>query len=163
MAKRLFSRCDRPHVAGSGSRGERGFTSRGERGLTSRDERGFTLIEIMVVMTIIAVLVAMAAVRYDRSIVNAREAVLKQDLQALRGAIQQYTLDKQQAPQSLEELASAGYLREVPVDPITRAKDWQLVFEDVMLSPDQTGTGLTDVHSNSDAVSPNLGTAYNSW
>lgn len=128
-----------------------------------RDARGFTLIEIMVVMTIIAILVAIAAVRYDRSIINAREAVLKQDLQALRGAIQQYTLDKQQAPQSLEELASAGYLREVPIDPITRARDWQLDFEDVMLSPDQTGTGLTDVHSKSDATSPNNGTAYSSW
>jgi general secretion pathway protein G len=124
---------------------------------------GFTLIEIMVVLTIIAILVGMAAVRYDRSMVNAREAVLKQDLQALRGAIQQYTLDKQRAPQSLEELTSAGYLREVPIDPITRVRDWQLDFEDVALSPDQTGTGLTDVHSKSDAVSPNDGTAYNSW
>jgi general secretion pathway protein G len=124
---------------------------------------GFTLIEIMVVLTIIAILVGIAAVRYDRSMVNAREAVLKQDLQALRGAIQQYTLDKQQAPQSLEELASAGYLREVPTDPITRTKDWELVYEDVMLSPDQTGTGVTDVKSKSDAVSPNDGTAYNTW
>jgi general secretion pathway protein G len=125
--------------------------------------RGFTLIEIMVVLTIIAILVGIAAVRYDRSIVNAREAVLKQDLQALRGAIQQYTLDKQQAPQSLEDLTAAGYLREIPMDPITRARDWQLDFEDVALSPEQTGTGLTDVHSKSDAVSPNDGTAYNTW
>ena len=117
----------------------------------------------MVVLTIIAILVGIAAVRYDRSMVNAREAVLKQDLQALRGAIQQYTLDKQQAPQSLEDLASAGYLREVPTDPITRTKDWQLVFEDVMLSPDQTGAGLTDIHSKSDATSPNDGAAYSSW
>jgi len=125
--------------------------------------RGFTLIEIMVVLAIIAVLIAMAAGRYDRSIVHAREAVLKQDLQTLRSAIQQYTLDKQRAPQSLEELASAGYLREVPIDPITRQKDWQLDFEDVLLSPDQSASGLSDVHSNSDAVSPNEGTAYNSW
>lgn len=133
------------------------------RSLRRRRESGFTLIEIMVVMTIIAILVGMAAVRYDRSMINAREAVLKQDLQALRGAIQQYTLDKERAPQSLEELTSAGYLREVPTDPITRAKDWELVFEDVALSPDQTGTGVTDIRSKSDAVSPNDGTAYNSW
>jgi general secretion pathway protein G len=126
-------------------------------------QSGFTLIEIMVVMTIIAILVGMAAVRYDRSMVNAREAVLKQDLQALRGAIQQFTLDKQRAPQSLDELASAGYLREVPTDPVTRNKDWQLTFEDVALSPDQTGTGVTDVHSKSDDSSPNGGGAYSSW
>jgi general secretion pathway protein G len=121
------------------------------------------LIEIMVVLTIIAILVGIAAVRYDRSMVNAREAVLKQDLQALRGAIQQFTLDKQRAPQTLDELASAGYLREVPTDPITRNRDWETQFEDVALSPDQTGTGITDVHSKSDATSPNTGTAYNSW
>jgi len=141
------------------------FVARSSRSISPRRRcaSGFTLIEIMVVLTIIAILVGIAAVRYDRSMVNAREAVLKQDLQALRGAIQQYTLDKQQAPQSLEDLASAGYLREVPVDPITRAKDWQLVYEDVMLSPDQTGSGLTDIHSKSDAVSSNDGTAYSSW
>jgi general secretion pathway protein G len=121
------------------------------------------LIEIMVVLAIIAVLVAMAAGRYDRSIVHAREAVLKQDLQTMRSAIQQYTLDKQRAPESLEEMASAGYLREVPADPITHEKDWQLDFEDVLLSPDQTQSGLSDVHSHSDAVSPNEGTAYNTW
>lgn len=125
--------------------------------------RGFTLIEIVVVLAIIAILAGMAVVRYDRSMVNAREAVLKQDLQALRGAIQQFTLDKQRAPQSLDEMASSGYLREVPTDPITRNKDWEVQFEDVALSPDQTGTGITDVHSKSDAVSPNSGSAYNSW
>lgn len=117
----------------------------------------------MVVLAIIAVLVAMAAGRYDRSIVHAREAVLKQDLQTIRSAIQQYTLDKARAPESLEELASSGYLREVPTDPITREKDWHLDFEDVLLSPDQTQSGLSDVHSNSDAVSPNDGTTYNTW
>ncbi len=128
-----------------------------------RGRRGFTMIELMVVITILAILIGMAAVNYSRSIVNAREAVLKQDLQALRGAIQQYTLDKQRAPQSLEEMVSAGYLREVPTDPITKQKDWRLDFEDTFLSPDQTSSGLTDVHSNSDAVSPNEGTAYNTW
>jgi general secretion pathway protein G len=125
--------------------------------------RGFTLIEMITVIAIIMILVGIAAGQYQRSIVRAREAVLKQDLQTMRGAIQQYTLDKQQAPQSLEELAAAGYLREVPVDPITRMRDWQLVFEDVMLSPDQTGSGLSDVHSNSETVSPFEGTAYNTW
>jgi general secretion pathway protein G len=125
--------------------------------------RGFTLIEIMVVLAIIAVLVGMAAGRYDRSITHAKEAVLKQDLQTMRSAIQQFTLDKQRAPSSLDELASAGYLREVPTDPITRQKDWHVDFEDILLSPDQTASGLSDVHSSSDAVSPEEGTAYNTW
>jgi general secretion pathway protein G len=148
MTSRLANSKLRPRLARSPRRGR---------------AAGFTLIEIMVVLTIVAILVGMAAVRYDRSMINAREAVLKQDLQALRGAIQQFTLDKQRAPQSLEDLGAAGYLREVPLDPITRSKDWQLTFEDIALSPDQTGTGVTDIHSKSDAVSPNDGTPYNSW
>jgi general secretion pathway protein G len=138
------------------------FSSARPRG-GRRGSRGFTLIEMITVIAIIMVLVGIAAGQYQRSIVRAREAVLKQDLQTMRGAIQQYTLDKQQAPQSLEELAAAGYLREVPVDPMTRMRDWQLAFEDVMLSPDQTGSGVTDVHSNSETVSPFEGSAYNTW
>jgi general secretion pathway protein G len=118
---------------------------------------------MITVIAIIMVLVGIAAGQYQRSIVRAREAVLKQDLQTLRGAIQQYTLDKQQAPPSLEELAAAGYLREVPIDPMTRMRDWRLDFEDLLLSPDQTASGLSDVHSNSDTVSPFEGTPYNSW
>jgi general secretion pathway protein G len=131
--------------------------------LARNGERGFTLIEMITVIAIIMILVGIAAGQYQRSIVRAREAVLKQDLQTIRGAIQQYTLDKQQAPASLDELASAGYLREVPVDPMTRMRDWQLDFEDVLLSPDQSASGLSDVHSSSDAVSPFEGTPYSSW
>ena len=139
------------------------FASRPRSGSAAKTESGFTLIEMITVIAIIMVLVGIAAGQYQRSIIRAREAVLMQDLQTLRSSIQQYTLDKQQAPQSLEELASAGYLREVPVDPMTRMRDWQLEFEDVMLSPDQTGSGLSDVHSNSETVSPFTGTPYNSW
>ena len=121
------------------------------------------MLELMVVITILFILVGLAAGLYDRSVVRSREAVLKQDLQVMRQAIEQYTLDKQSAPQSLEDLQQAGYLREIPTDPITRAKDWQLKFEDVVLSPEQATTGVTDVHSNSDHVSPFEGTAYNTW
>jgi general secretion pathway protein G len=124
---------------------------------------GFTLIELMIVMTIIFILLGIAAVRYDKSVLRAHEAVLHQDLQALRQAIDNYTLDKEAAPQSLEDLQSAGYIHFVPTDPITHAKDWRLEFKDVVLSPDQSGTGVTDVHSNSDQVSPFEATPYSSW
>ena len=124
---------------------------------------GFTLIELMIVMTIIFILLGIAAVRYDKSVLRAHEAVLHQDLQALRQAIDNYTLDKEAAPQSLEDLQSAGYLHFVPTDPITHAKDWRLEFKDVVLSAEQSGTGVTDVHSNSDQVSPFEATPYSSW
>jgi general secretion pathway protein G len=125
--------------------------------------RGFTMLELMVVIAVILVLVAMAAGSYQRSLVRSREAVLKQDLATMRNAIQQYTLDKEMGPSSLDDLVSAGYMREVPTDPITRERIWHTNFEDVLLSPDQTTTGVTDVHSTSDAVSPFENTPYSSW
>ncbi|HEV2288502.1 MAG TPA: prepilin-type N-terminal cleavage/methylation domain-containing protein [Candidatus Acidoferrales bacterium] len=125
---------------------------------------GFTLIELMIVITIILILMGMAATRYDRSITRAKEAALHHDLSVLRSAIEQYTLDKQQAPQSLDDLVSAGYLRQIPTDPITGAKDWVPVTSDMLMSPDQTGNGgITDVHSSSDQVSSFENTPYSSW
>jgi general secretion pathway protein G len=124
---------------------------------------GFTLIELMVVIAIIMLLLGIAAAGYRRSVIRAHEAVLHQDLQTMRQAIDNYTLDKEAAPQSLEDMVSAGYLRSVPTDPITQAKDWRLEFKDVLLSPDQSTTGITDVHSNSDQTSPFEGTPYSSW
>jgi len=128
----------------------------------AREERGFTLIELMIVVTIIMILLGMAAVRYERSLQQAREATLKSDLRTMRDAIQQYTLDKQDAPQSLDDLVSAGYLREVPTDPITRTREWHADFDNVLLSPDQSNAGMSDVHSTSDALSLE-GTPYNTW
>ena len=125
--------------------------------------RGFTLIELMVVIAIVLVLLGIAVSRYEKAVLRAHEAVLHQDLQAMRQSIDNYTLDKEAAPQSLEDLESAGYLRSVPTDPITHAKDWRLEFKDVVLSPDQSTTGITDVHSNSEAISPFEGTPYSSW
>jgi general secretion pathway protein G len=125
---------------------------------------GFTLIELMVVVTIILILVGMAAVRYDRSIQRAKEAALHHDLSVMRDAIEQYTLDKQQAPQSLDDLVSAGYLRQIPTDPVTGQKDWVTETSDVLMSPDEaSGGGIDDVHSASDKESPFEGTEYNSW
>lgn len=130
---------------------------------TACGSRGFTMIEMIVVIAIILVLIGMAAGRYEKSVVRAREAVLKQDLQTMRNAIQQYTLDKAAGPQSLDDLVSAGYLREVPIDPITRERDWHTDFDNVLLSTDQTSPGITDVHSTADATSPFESTPYSSW
>ncbi len=124
---------------------------------------GFTLLELMIVITIILILAGMAAGRYEKSVLRAKEATLKQDLFVMRQAIQQYTLDKQEAPTSLDDLVQAKYLSAVPIDPITRNKDWHLDFEDVLLSPEQGSSGLTDVHSSSNATSPFENTPYNTW
>lgn len=124
---------------------------------------GFTLMELSIVILIIAILVGIAAMRYDKVVQHSKEAVLKQDLRTIRDAIDNYTLDKQAAPQSVDDLAQAGYLREVPTDPMTQAKDWVAQFDSVVLSPDQTSTGMVNVHSNSDKVSPFDGSPYNQW
>jgi general secretion pathway protein G len=126
-------------------------------------ERGFTLLELMIVLTIIMILASIAAGRYDRSVQHSREAVLKQDLYTMRQAIQQYTLDKQVAPSSLDDLVTAKYIGTIPVDPITRAKDWHPETEDILDSPQQTAAGITDVHSSSPMVSPFENTPYNTW
>jgi general secretion pathway protein G len=126
-------------------------------------EAGFTLIELMIVITIILILIGMAVGRYDRSVQKANEAVLRHNLQTIRTSIDNYTLDKQAAPQSLDDLVQAGYLRSVPTDPMTHAKDWVAQYDSVVLSPEQTTTGMTDVHSNSNRVSPFDQTPYNEW
>jgi general secretion pathway protein G len=127
-----------------------------------RREDGFTLIELMIVITIILILLGMAAGRYEKSVQIARETTLRYDLRVLREAIDHYTLDKEAAPQSLEDLQQGGYLREIPLDPITHARDWQTKFGDAVLSPDQTSVGIEDLHSNSSAIAMD-GTAYSTW
>src|SRR5215831_13603521 len=124
--------------------------------------RGFTLIELLIVISIILILIGMAAGNYRRTIIRANETVLKQDLVEMRKAIDNYTLDKQSAPQSLDDLVP-DYLRAIPKDPITQATDWVPAVEPVVLSPDQAGTGITNVHSASDKVSPFDGSVYNTW
>jgi general secretion pathway protein G len=135
----------------------------GRRGkAVGRDARGFTLIELMIVMLIISILIGMAAVIYDKTVKRAREATLHQDLQTMRQAIDNYTLDKQQAPQSLEDLVEGHYLREVPIDPVCQQKDWVTHIGDTVLSPDQTSTGVDDVHSGCEQNGSD-GTSYTTW
>jgi general secretion pathway protein G len=145
-----------------GSNRRRSLASGGNR---DSGALGFTLIELMIVITIIFILIGIAAVRYDRSVQRAREAALKSDLQVMRQAIDNYTLDKEAAPQSLEDLTNSQtpYLREIPTDPMTTAKDWHLDFGDTVMSPDQSNTGVVDVHSSSPMSSPFDGTPYNTW
>jgi general secretion pathway protein G len=128
-------------------------------------KRGFTLIELMIVIAIIMILIGIAAGMYQRAVTRAKEATLRSSLTVMRQAIDHYTLDKEAAPQSLEDLVNpqSQYLREIPKDPITDAKDWHVDVGDTVMSPDQSTTGIIDVHSNSEKVSPFDGTPYNTW
>lgn len=125
-------------------------------------QRGFTLIELLIVISIILILIGIAAGNYQRSLLRSKEAVLKEDLMEMRKAIDNYTMDKQAAPQSLDDLVP-NYLHVMPKDPITDQKDWVPQTDSVVLTPDQTTTGITDVHSASEKLSPFEGTAYNTW
>ncbi len=125
-------------------------------------EAGFTLIELMIVITIILILIGMAAGNYGRFVLQAREAVLKHNLRTIREMIDHYTEDKQTAPQSVEDLSHAGYLREVPVDPMTRTKEWLPKYDSVYVIPDQASTGIVDVSSKSTGTALD-GTKYSDW
>ena len=128
-----------------------------------RGSRGFTLIEMMIVISMILILVSVAVPLYTQSILRARESVLRQDLFTLRSVISQFTLDKQRAPQSLDDLVQAGYIKQIPIDPFTSKNDtWQLEQEDVLLAVDHQQPGITDVHSGANLTASD-GTNYTSW
>jgi general secretion pathway protein G len=128
-----------------------------------KNEAGFTLIELMIVMAIIGVLLTVAIPSYVGAVRQAREAVLKEDLHVMRSAIDSYTADKQKAPQSLDDLVTSGYLREIPVDPMTKTKDtWQTSTSDTLTSVDQTDPGIDDVHSGSQEQGSD-GQPYSAW
>lgn len=129
---------------------------------TGRRSLGFTLIEMVIVIAIIAILLSMALPNYRASIQRAMDASMRQDLFSLRQVIQEFTLDKQRAPQSLDELSTSGYLKEIPSDPCTKQKDWRVDQEDVLLAVDQNQPGITDVHSIC-PLRASDGTAYSEW
>jgi len=134
----------------------------GRRG-SKTGEQGFTLVELMIVMLIIGILAAIAIPSYVSSIKSAREAVLREDLHVMRQAIDSYTMDKEKAPESLDDLVSSGYLKVIPNDPMTHSNStWVTATDDSLMSVDQTTGGINDVHSGSGDTGTD-GQPYSSW
>jgi general secretion pathway protein G len=131
-------------------------------GFVRQRDRGFTLIEMMIVISLILILISIAVPAYNRAILRAKESTLRQDLFTLRDTIQQYTLDKQKAPQTLDDVKQAGYIRDIPKDPFTGEANWTLDMEDALMAVDQQEPGIWDVHSAS-SLTGSDGTAYSSW
>jgi general secretion pathway protein G len=132
------------------------------RGISKQDA-GFTLMELMIVMAIIGVLMMVAVPSFVGAIRQAREAALKEDLHVMRAAIDSYTMDKQKAPQSLDDLIQDGYLKSIPEDPFTHARDtWVTDSSDALYSLDQTEPGIDNVHSGSQETGSD-GQPYSSW
>ena len=123
---------------------------------------GFTLIELMIVMAIVVILISVAIPFYMKSINRAKESVLHNNLSAMRNAIDEYSYDKQKAPQQLSDLVSDGYLRDVPKDPITGNNEWKIIMEDASSSVDSTEPGIFDIRSESPKQSLE-GTPYSEW
>ena len=130
---------------------------------SNHTDQGFTLLELMIVMVVISLLAAIAIPAYTSNIRNAREAVLKEDLHVMRQAIDSYTVDKQKAPQSLDDLVQGGYLKTIPTDPFTHRTDtWMPAQDDTLQTLDQTESGINDVHSGSQLTGSD-GTSYSTW
>lgn len=117
----------------------------------------------MIVMVVIGLLAAIAIPSYTNNIRNAKEAVLKEDLHTMRTAIDSYTVDKQKAPESLDDLVQGGYLKVMPVDPFTKRSDtWVPSQDDTLSTTDQTQSGISDVHSGAQETASD-GSSYNTW
>lgn len=161
--KRLFSVLSFQFSGGSenavsNASGARRLTLKAQN---SKLKTGFTLLELMIVISIIIILAVIAMPQYQKTVVHARETVLRDDLFQLRKVIDMYAADKGKLPQSPDDLVSAGYLRDIPVDPITGEKDWQWVSGEDTNSL-EGGQGIKDVHSaSSDRSSED--TAYSEW
>jgi len=123
---------------------------------------GFTLIELMIVMAIISIILSIAVPMYQKAILRSKESVLRNNLFTLRTVIDEYTYDKQKAPQSLQDLVTDGYLRAVPIDPMTNNSEWRIEMEDALSATSQNEPGIWGVQSNSDQKSLE-GTPYTEW
>ncbi len=128
-----------------------------------KQDAGFTLVELMIVMAIIGILAVIAVPSYITAVRHSKEAVLKEDLFVLRGAIDSYTMDKQKAPQELDDLVQEGYIKVIPDDPMTHSNTtWVTDSSDAMHSLDQTDAGIDDIHSGSSEAGTD-GQAYSTW
>ena len=126
-------------------------------------EAGFTLIELLIVMTIIGILAAIAVPSYISTVRRAKEAALREDLHTMRDAISSYTVDKEKAPNGLDDLVQAGYLKSIPKDPMTdRTDTWMTDQSDTLMTIEETQGGIDDVHSGSQGIATD-GTTYNTW
>ena len=139
------------------------MTSRMRQSEAKTRESGFTLFELMIVMAIIAVLTSVAIPSYINAVRHGREAALRQDLWVMRQAIDSYTVDKEKAPQSLDDLVQSGYLKAIPVDPMTGSSDtWMPDSSDTLMDIDQTAGGINNVHSGAQGLATD-GSSYNTW
>jgi general secretion pathway protein G len=130
---------------------------------TTNGKRGYTIIELVIVMAVISVLLSIAVPIYQKALLRTKESLLKNNLFTMRTVIDEYTFDKKKAPQTLEDLVSDGYLRAVPIDPITgNNRTWRVIMEDSISMVDQTQPGIFDVRSGSDQRSLE-GTLYSEW
>ncbi len=128
----------------------------------SRNARGFTLLELMIVISILVILALVGMAQYNRTVLAAKESTLREDLFTMRKMIDQYAADKGKLPQSLDDLRSAGYIHDIPIDPMTDATDWQVEFGE---DPGSTGgdQGVTNVRSASGDISSDGSSRYNEW
>jgi general secretion pathway protein G len=137
-------------------------TGRRGRGTWQRQD-GFTFVELTVVISIIVILITIAIPIYSKTVIRSKESVLKNNLFTIQTQLDNYTYDKRKAPQRLEDLVEAGYLRKVPVDPMTGSNEtWKLIIEDVSQAVDQSEPGIFDVRSGSDKIGLD-GTPYSTW
>jgi general secretion pathway protein G len=137
--------------------------ARERREISAAKRFGFTLIEMMIVMAIIVTLISLAVPYYQKSLIRAKESVLRSNLHTLRMAIDEYSFDKQKAPSTLQDLVTDGYIRDVPKDPVTQSNTtWRLIMEEAGQAVSATEPGIFDVRSGSDKKSME-GTAYSDW
>ncbi len=128
----------------------------------ARRDRGFTMLELVIVMTIMSILLTVSIPIYRNLLVRARETVLRENLFKMRDAINRYTYDKNRAPQTLSDLERAKYLREIPLDPITQSRDtWVVRLEDEPVVP-SAPRGIVDVFSGAEGIGTD-GVPYNEW